>query len=62
MVDSFVSITNPMLEYIQSFGFTKGQFEYAAAMGWIYFAFTFVVCMLVFAVMRKRVFNMGERS
>ena len=53
MVDSFVSITNPMLEYIQSFGFTKGQFEYAAAMGGIYFAFVGAVVAIVFALMKN---------
>lgn len=37
IVDSFTNVTNPMLEYIQSYGFTKAQFEYGAAMGWIYF-------------------------
>lgn len=52
MVDSFVNLSNPMLEYIQSYGFTKGQFEYAAAMGWIYFAFVGGVVAIVFALMK----------
>lgn len=52
MVDSFVNLSNPMLEYIQSYGFTKGQFEYAAAMGWIYFAFVGGIVAIVFALMK----------
>lgn len=52
MVDSFVNLSNPMLTYIQSYGFTKGQFEYAAAMGWIYFAFVGGVVAIVFALMK----------
>lgn len=53
IVDSFTNVTNPMLEYIQSYGFTKAQFEYGAAMGWIYFAFIGAVVAVVFAFMKN---------
>lgn len=53
IVESFTNVTNPMLEYIQSYGFTKAQFEYGAAMGWIYFAFVGIVVAIVFALMKN---------
>ena len=53
IVDSFTNVTNPMLEYIQSYGFTKAQFEYGAAMGWIYFLFVGLVVAAVFALMKN---------
>ncbi len=53
LVDSFTNITNPMLEYIQSNGFQNGEFEFGAAMGWIYFAFVGLVVAIVFGVMKN---------
>lgn len=52
IVDSFTNIRNPLLEYIQSYGFTKAEFHYAAALGWIYFAFIGLVVVIVFALMK----------
>lgn len=52
LVDSFTNITNPMLEYIQANGAANGQFEYGAALGWIYFAFVGVTVAIVFGVMK----------
>jgi ABC-type sugar transport system permease subunit len=52
IVDSFLDIRNPLLLYIQSFGFSNGEFEYAAAMGWIYFAFIAVLILVVFGIMK----------
>ncbi len=52
LVDSFTNITNPMLSYIQDNGFKNGEFEFGAAMGWIYFAFVGLVVALVFAIMK----------
>ncbi len=53
LVASFTDLSNPLLAYMQTFGFLNAEFEYAAAMGWIYFAFIGVVIALVFVVMRK---------
>lgn len=53
LVNSFTNISNPLLEYIQEFGFTNAQFSYGAALGWIYFAFIGVIVAIVFAVMQK---------
>jgi len=52
IVDSFTNIRNPLLEYIQSYGFTKAQFEYGAALGWIYFIFIGFVVAVVFGLMK----------
>lgn len=52
IVDSFTNISNPMLAYIQSNGFSNGEFEFGAAMGWIYFAFVGVVVAAVFGLMK----------
>ena len=61
LIDSFTDANNPIVDYILSASFAKNQFEYGAAMGWIYFIFIFIVCMSVFAIMKKRVFNIGEK-
>ncbi|MCD8381129.1 MAG: sugar ABC transporter permease [Lachnospiraceae bacterium] len=53
IVDSFTNIQNPLLEYIQTYGFDNAQFQYGAALGWIYFAFIGVLVALVFAIMRN---------
>ncbi len=53
LVNSFTNISNPLLTYIQTYGFTNAQFSYAAALGWIYFAFIGVLVAIVFAVMQK---------
>lgn len=53
LVDSFTNIENSILSYIQDYAFKKIEFEYAAAMGWIYFTFIIIVVGLVFLVMRN---------
>lgn len=51
LVDSFTNIKNPILSYIQEFAFKKTEFEYAAAMGWIYFSFIIVLILVVNLIM-----------
>lgn len=53
MVDSFTNISNPLLEYIQTYGMTNGEFSYGAALGWIYFLFIGVVVAIIFGIMQK---------
>lgn len=60
IVDSFVNIRNPLLSYIQNFAFKRGQFEYAAAMGWIYFAFIILIILLVIFIMRRYIYTTVE--
>ncbi len=52
IVDSFTNIRNPMIEYINSYGFKQAQFDYGAALGWIYFAFIGIVVAMVFGIMK----------
>ncbi|MBP5249651.1 MAG: sugar ABC transporter permease [Lachnospiraceae bacterium] len=53
LVDSFTSSENTLLQYIRLYGFTNAEFSYAAALGWIYFAFIGVLVAIIFAVMKK---------
>lgn len=53
LVNSFTNISNPLLSYIQTYGFGNGEFTYGAALGWIYFIFIGVVVAIVFAIMQK---------
>jgi len=53
LVASFMDVENPLLSYMQEFGFTNAEFEYAAAMGWIYFIFIGVLILLIFTIMKK---------
>ena len=52
VVNSFTNISNPLLKYIQTYGFDKAEFAYGAAMGWIYFAFIGVLVAIIFAIMK----------
>lgn len=63
LVDSFTSVFNPILTYVRDTAFS-GQFRmgYAAAMGWIYFAFVFILMVIVFKAAERHVFYAGERS
>lgn len=60
MIDSFTDASNPIISNIQH-EFETAALDVGAAMGWLYFLFTFIVCGIVFAVMKKLTFNMGER-
>lgn len=53
IVASFTNVNNPMLAYIQTHGFTDGKFEYAAALGWIYFVMIGLLVAIVFGAMKK---------
>jgi ABC-type sugar transport system permease subunit len=53
LVDSFTSIDNTLLQYIRTYGFNNNQFQYAAAMGWVYFLFIGIVVGIAFGIMKK---------
>lgn len=61
MIDSFTDASNPIIANIEHQFQNQGALDVGAAMGWLYFLFTFIVCGLVFAIMSKLTFNMGER-
>ncbi len=50
VVDSFVNVSNPILNYIQVQAFNQRKWEYAAAMGWIYFTFIIMVVLLTMGI------------
>ncbi len=56
LVDSFAFVTNPILSYIQSNGFKQANFEYAAALGWIYFGFIILLVVVVMGVLGRYVY------
>lgn len=60
MIDSFTDASNPIIANIEH-EFEVGTLDVGAAMGWMYFLFTFIVCGIVLAIMRKLTFNIGER-
>lgn len=53
IVASFTNSNNPMLTYIQSHGIRNAEFEYSAALGWIYFAAIGALVAIVFGAMKK---------
>ncbi|MGI6569547.1 MAG: carbohydrate ABC transporter permease [Caldicoprobacterales bacterium] len=57
IIDSFTDSMNPILDFIHTTAFVNRQMEYAAAIGWIYFVFIFLVVGLVFLVMRRYIYH-----
>ena len=53
VVNSFTDINNPLLTYINQYGFVNAEFSYSAALGWIYFAFVGLLVALIFGLMAK---------
>lgn len=62
MVSFFTDSNNALVNYILEQTFQNQEFEYGAAMGWVYFAFTFALCMLVMGILRKRTYNSGDKE
>lgn len=52
IVDSFTDASNPMVQTVMSLGFSGMQFEYAAAISWIYLAFIMLLVGIVFLIFR----------
>lgn len=62
MVAFFTDSNNEIVGYILEQSFANTQFARGAAMGWVYFSFTFVLCLGAMFAMRKKVYHMGERG
>ena len=60
MIDSFTDSSNELMADIEK-SVETGTLCRGAAMGWLYFAFTFVICLIAILVMKKLTFNQGER-
>lgn len=62
IVAFFTDGTNPMVDYIYKVNFTNQTFEYAAAMGWVYFIFALVICLVCILLMQRHVYDSGSKS
>ena len=62
IVAFFTDGTNPMVDYIYKVNFGNQQYEYAAAMSWVYFAFACIFCLLAIALMRRHVYDSGSKN
>ena len=60
IIRSFTDISNPMMLYTESL-IKKVQFEYAAALGWIYLLFIMVLVGTVYNILRSYVYHSGIR-
>ncbi len=63
MIDSFTDSNNAIVAQLIGL-FKKGgvRFSEGAAVGWIYFTFTFIICGLALIIMKRLTFNIGERE
>lgn len=61
LVDSFASSTNPILEYILGLKIDIYQYEYAAAIGMIYFVFVFLLVAFVYGIFKRYTYNSFEK-
>ncbi len=62
IVAFFTDGTNPMVDYIKKVNFTNQQYEYGAAMSWIYFIFALVLCLACILLMRRHVYDSGSKN
>lgn len=62
IVSFFTDGTNPIVDYIYKQSFTNMQFAHGAAMGWVYFAFTFLICITCIGLIGKKVYNAGGKD
>ena len=53
MVDSFMNINNPILNYTKTLAFSNQKFDYSAALSLIYSVLLLMIIMLVFIAMRR---------
>lgn len=61
LIDLFADVSNPIVDYVRTTAFTNRQYEYGAAIGWIYFAFIFLIVVVVFMVGRRYVHDASVR-
>lgn len=61
MIDQFTDSSNAIISNINHAILGNAQLARGAAMAWMYFAFTLVVCGIVLLIMRKLTFNIGEK-
>ncbi|HBM81130.1 MAG TPA: sugar ABC transporter permease [Clostridiaceae bacterium] len=62
LLDSFTDISNPILSYIQDYAFTRTDFAYAAAIGWIYFIFIMILILVIFMIMKNHLYSFDMKE
>ena len=62
LVDQFTHVNNALVVTIRNYMFGSFQFEYAAAMGWIYFIFILLMVGIIFLVMRRFVYTVDPHD
>ena len=62
LLDSFTDISNPILSYIQDYAFTRTEFAYAAAIGWIYFIFIMILILVIFMIMKNHLYSFDMKE
>jgi ABC-type sugar transport system permease subunit len=50
LVESFTDLSNPVIDSIMGAWFTDKNYEYTAAMGWVYLLFIILVSTIIFAI------------
>jgi ABC-type sugar transport system permease subunit len=53
IVNSFTKADNLVMGYIQNVVNSQNKYDYAAALGWIYFVIIFIILIFVFLIFRK---------
>ena len=63
IVDSFTDPLNAVVDYIMQVSIElRLRLDYGAALGWLYFAFIFVIILVLLQISKRMVFYMGERQ
>lgn len=62
LVDSFTNISNPVLQYTKTISFQYKQFDYASAVGWIYFLFILLTVWIAFMLMKRSMYSTEMRG
>jgi len=62
IVDSFMDITNPILIYIKDLLRTISNYEYASAIGWIYFLSILVILLVIFILMKRSMYSNEQKG
>ena len=60
VIDSFADSGSQIMEYISKVMFKDAQFEYAASLGWIYFAVVIVFVAVAYACLTPSIRNVSE--
>ncbi len=60
LIDSFTSMNNSIMVYTIQVAFKDLDLGYGSALGWIFFIFVFAIIGLVFLILKKYIYYLGE--